>query len=66
MAELTKPNVVNLHVKRQERCRDVEGRRLIWVCTCGCQHFHWYDAYGLRCVECDKYNVPRKGGDWRG
>lgn len=54
--------VVNLYVYRQAKIRDVEEGRLIWVCSCGCRHFYYYDIYGLRCVECDKWNTPRGKG----
>lgn len=52
-------NVADLHVVREARKREKEESRLVWVCVCGCQEFNWYDKYGLRCAQCDKWNTPR-------
>lgn len=57
--------VVNLHVVRETRRREIEENLLIWVCTCGCRTFFWYDKHGLRCADCDKWNTPRPYGGYR-
>jgi hypothetical protein len=51
--------VISLWVKRQERLREADEERLIWICACGCRSYYLYRDHGLRCCRCDRQaDVP--------
>lgn len=49
-------NVVNLHVYRETKKREVkekeESEGMIFMCKCGSSSFSLYDVSGLTCIKC--------------
>lgn len=55
-------NVVNLWVVRRAREIERDGKRLLWVCKCGCCEFRLYQLSGPVCADC---GLPAPANVWR-